>query len=39
MHPSSALKKEETEAVFSQAGLLTKIDGPTECKKCKAKFC
>ena len=34
MHPSSALKKEETEAVFSQAGLLTKMDRRTECKKC-----
>ena len=30
MHPSSALKKEETEAVFSHAALLTKMDRRTE---------
>ena len=39
MHPSSALKKEATEAVFSLAALFTKMDRRHRMTKCKANFC
>ena len=38
MHPSSALKKEETEAVFSNAALLNKIDRRHKMTNAKQTF-
>ena len=34
MHPSTGLKKDETEAVLSHAALLTKIDRRHKMTKC-----
>ena len=39
MHPSSALNKEETEAIFSHTALLTKMDRHHIRTKGKANFC